>query len=421
MNNKSRTISITKNNEISKEEKERYYWKIIMILSLSLLCHSYLIISVFPYSGFMAIQLIEHVNHENAGSYAGLLASSFMIGRVGTSYLWGKVADSIGRKFVLCTSLLLSTALSLSFGLSTSFTWALFTRFCMGLSNGILGTTKTLVSELAHGDDVLETKGMGVVLGMWGWGFLICPAISGILSEPVTQYPHYFSKTTFLYSFLSKYPFILPNILGSILCLIAFLFVFFVIEETLVIDNAHMGDFGKKLRHSWRNLSSIFYDLDKSEERSLLTKQINYESTQSYDDDSQDIIEENPVDIEIVEQQIHNTKEQPDEFTTSPPTMKSIWSQTAIRHHLILQWTFSFVNVLKDEAFPLFCLSQQAGLCLSEREIGMILSASGFFFALFQYTIYSKIVHTFGLLHSMYIAIGVSLPLVMFIPLSYCE
>lgn len=49
------------------------------------LTHSYLLISVFTYSGFLAIDLVPSANEENAGSYAGLIASAFMIGRATTS------------------------------------------------------------------------------------------------------------------------------------------------------------------------------------------------------------------------------------------------------------------------------------------------------------------------------------------------
>jgi MFS family permease len=91
--------------------------------------HSYLLISVFSYSGFIAIDLIPSVDEENAGTYAGLIASAFMFGRSITSYGWGQIADVYGRTFVLLASLMLSLVFSILFGLSTSFPLALFWRF----------------------------------------------------------------------------------------------------------------------------------------------------------------------------------------------------------------------------------------------------------------------------------------------------
>ena len=136
--------------------------KWILPLCIATFTHSWLLISVFPYSGFMAIFLIPSLDEENAGSYAGLLASAFMIGRATTSYGWGKVADRYGRRFVILTSLALSSILSLLFGLSTSFGLALLWRFVLGLSNGMVSTAKTIVSELSGGNQRLETHSMSI-------------------------------------------------------------------------------------------------------------------------------------------------------------------------------------------------------------------------------------------------------------------
>ena len=105
--------------------------------------HSWLLVSVFPYSGFLVIRLVPNTNEENAGSYAGLLAASFMIGRAVTSYGWGKVADLYGRKIVYYTSLSFSAFFSIMFGLSSSFGLAMVWRFLLGASNGIAGVNKS--------------------------------------------------------------------------------------------------------------------------------------------------------------------------------------------------------------------------------------------------------------------------------------
>lgn len=100
--------------------------------------HSYLLISAFPYSGYMAMDLIPSANQENVGSYAGLIASAFMIGRSLTSYGWGKLADVYGRTAVLYASLGFSFVFTLLFGLSKSFSMALLWRLMLGAGNGIM-------------------------------------------------------------------------------------------------------------------------------------------------------------------------------------------------------------------------------------------------------------------------------------------
>ena len=113
-------------------------------LSFALLVQSYLLVSVFPYSGFLAMHLLDGLTEETAGSYAGLIASSFMLGRVLSSLEWGKAADKYGRVFVIEASLLLSAMFSLLFGLAPTFALALATRFLLGLCNGLIGPIKTI-------------------------------------------------------------------------------------------------------------------------------------------------------------------------------------------------------------------------------------------------------------------------------------
>jgi len=129
-------------------------------LCLCTLTHSYLLISVFPYSGYLAIELIPSANEENAGSYAGLIASTFMIGRAITSYGWGKAADVYGRTTVLFASLGFSCIFSLLFGLARTFPLALIFRFMLGLGNGMMGTAKTGKSQktcIDKGKIILES------------------------------------------------------------------------------------------------------------------------------------------------------------------------------------------------------------------------------------------------------------------------
>jgi MFS family permease len=134
------------------------------------------------------------VTVDNVGSYAGLLVSSFMLGRTLTSYAWGMAADVYGRTFVLKATLILAAIFSLLFRTtSSSFAVALIWRFLMGMSNGTISAVKTMVTEVSYGNEVVERRIMGIVVGMRSWGYLICPAIGGTLTEPLTQYPQFLS------------------------------------------------------------------------------------------------------------------------------------------------------------------------------------------------------------------------------------
>eukprot|EP00816_Leptocylindrus_hargravesii_P007911 CAMPEP_0196824482 /NCGR_PEP_ID=MMETSP1362-20130617/92012_1 /TAXON_ID=163516 /ORGANISM="Leptocylindrus danicus, Strain CCMP1856" /LENGTH=130 /DNA_ID=CAMNT_0042204751 /DNA_START=45 /DNA_END=434 /DNA_ORIENTATION=+ len=129
-----------------------------MTLSLCtvMLTQSYILISVFPYSGYLAMHLIPGLNSDDAGNYAGLVSSSFMIGRTLSSFEWGRASDKYGRKKVIQALLLLLAAFSVLFGMAPTMRLALFWRCMLGASNGIMSSVKTVLSEYPRGDKKLE-------------------------------------------------------------------------------------------------------------------------------------------------------------------------------------------------------------------------------------------------------------------------
>ncbi|KAL7571379.1 hypothetical protein ACA910_007688 [Epithemia clementina (nom. ined.)] len=230
-------------------------------LSSVVLVYGYLVTSVLPYSGFMAMRLLNDdtrntyrgvvVNEETAGYYAGWITSSFMVGRALTSYYpWGKGADVYGRTMVLRSSLALSILGSLGFGLSTTFYGALLWRFLLGASNGLIGAARTALMEISDGNEILESRSIGVAMSMYGWSLLFSPVVSGLLADPVRQYPNLFFRNTRmndhnenddqsvisfprLYHFLDRYPFFLPNLVAAVVCLGSLVMVVGLVPETL--------------------------------------------------------------------------------------------------------------------------------------------------------------------------------------------
>jgi MFS family permease len=396
-------------------------------LCLCTLTHAYLLISVFPYAGFLAIDLIPGTNSETAGSYAGLIASMFMLGRTLSSYGWGKLADRYGRSFVIYFSLLSSGICTLGFGLSTTFGAALAWRFCLGLGNGIVGTAKTVVSELAqhhqhHGDEnnnhlkraeKLETRAMAWVMGMWGWGFLVSPALSGALAEPIQQYPDIWDGDSCessplcvgLKKLLTKFPFLLPNLLGAILCVASLGAVFCFVPETLPQTHRRYainipGDLWNTFCQSWLHASELFRRRFSSccKKDTRAQTEVLPLNTASHDtENGNDILQRD-------EQQNH-------------ATIATLWARNHTRRHLIVYWAFSTVAIALEEIFPLFCISK-AGLGVAEVSIGKILSLSGLLYAIFQIPVYSFIVHRYGVYGSIRIGLLVSTPLIILIPIT---
>jgi MFS family permease len=392
------STTATAANDDSSKSKEPSYATSTAALCICMLSHSYLLISVFPYSGFMAIDLIDSVNEENAGSYAGFIASAFMIGRATTSFGWGKAADTYGRTSVLYASLGLSCFFSILFGLSPSFPAALAFRFCLGLVNGIIGTIKTVVSELADGDERLEARGMNIVMGMWGWGFLISPAIAGALAEPIRQYPDVeWLQNGMLGDILSKYPFLLPNLLGAVLCLVSLVTVSLFVRETLPAEK----------RRSIR--SSFIVTVGQKCCRYL----------PGYRYQGFAVLKAHESDVELQDRSIDEEKVVETPATEGEGvTMSSLWARKKTRTCLSIYWAYSFVGLTVDEAFPLFAISLVAGFGISEGEIGKIMSFCGLIFAISQYVVYAAIYNRFGLYGSIRVGSSLSAPIMFLIPIS---
>jgi len=385
---------------------------------------SYTVISVFPYSGFMAIELIEGIDEDSTGIYAGLIASTFSLGRALSSYGWGKIADQCGRKFVLCASMALSCVFVVMFGLSKTFAFAFASRLMLGVSCGGVGAAKTAVTELAYGNKEMETRGMGLMVGSWGWSFLWAPAMGGFLAEPVRQYPYNATIKRFQ-KLLTRYPFLLPNVVGAVLCLLSILAVIAWVPETLPSDDIRnpLSIMASKLNRTGLGFRRLFKQQKTSslEERNELLD--GKQATVSYSCSSLgtgDVICTGSDRRNFSSRPLHNDKDtevQTPSFEIQGATIASLWERIDTRTYLILYWIFSFISVCMDEAFPLFCMAKSGGLGISESSIGKVLSASGIMFVVLQYITYASVVDNFGIHKSLVIG-SFCAPITLLVPLS---
>jgi hypothetical protein len=276
------------------------------------------------------------------------------------------------------------------------------------------------------------------VMGMWGWGFLFSPALSGILAEPARQYPELGIVQSF-HGFLSTFPFLLPNLVSVLFCSAAFSAVWAFVPETLTSEKLRGARYIPLDTWSW--FMAKFYLLLPSKEGVL---QEELKPMSSYgamsrqhsdatiggattdDDGSTDnkdfVMDESvpmlatarPRDSKLSDGIIPASDNSP----VKDATMLSLWSDRKTRNHLLVYWIYSFGVVTVDEAFPLICLSREAGLGLSEVTIGKILSGSGLIFACFQYFVYAWTVNRYGLQRSIQIGAILSGPIISLIPIA---
>jgi len=108
---------------------------------------------LMPFLTFLIDDFDVAPTPEDIGTYSGYMVSSFMLGQLLFSYIWGNVSDRYGRRPVMLLGLFLTGITFLIFGFSKNYQVALVVRFINGAVNGIIGATKTYLSEIT--DDTL--------------------------------------------------------------------------------------------------------------------------------------------------------------------------------------------------------------------------------------------------------------------------
>ena len=186
--------------KMAAKPKPRFSSTLVIVMTLFIDAIGYgIIILLLPY----------YTQTFHAGSAAlGVLVASFALMQFLFSPVLGRLSDNVGRKPVLLISVLVSTLSYVIFGFANSFLLLLLSRIIAGIA------TETAVAQAYIADITTEkdrASGIGKVTAAHGAGFIIGPAIGGILSV---------------------YGFWAPGFAAAFLTLINLLFVIFFLPET---------------------------------------------------------------------------------------------------------------------------------------------------------------------------------------------
>ena len=94
---------------------------------------------------------------------------------------WGRVSDRVGRRPVLLLGLFGSAASYLAFGLAGSLPVLFIARAANGLAGANVGVAQAYVADVTGPED--RARGMGIIGAAFGLGFIIGPAVGGVLSR----------------------------------------------------------------------------------------------------------------------------------------------------------------------------------------------------------------------------------------------
>jgi MFS family permease len=110
----------------------------------------------------------------------GLLLASYAAMQFLFAPFWGKLSDRIGRKNVLLITLFGSGLGLALLGLAPSLPWIFAGRILSGIFAANIGVASAYVTDVT--DEANRAKGMGLIGAAFGIGFILGPALGGILS-----------------------------------------------------------------------------------------------------------------------------------------------------------------------------------------------------------------------------------------------
>ncbi len=111
----------------------------------------------------------------------GLLMSTYSVAQFVFAPMWGRISDRVGRRPILLLGLTGSVAGYTLFGLAGTL-WLLFVgRAAMGIFGATIPTAQAAVADVTSPQD--RAKGMGLIGAAIGLGFILGPALGGVLSN----------------------------------------------------------------------------------------------------------------------------------------------------------------------------------------------------------------------------------------------
>ncbi len=121
----------------------------------------------------------------------GILTASFSIAQFFATPLLGSLSDKWGRKPLLAISLAGTCLSFLVFGLAQNLLMLFVARILDGVTGGNISVAQAMVSDTSSSED--RAKKFGILSSAFGFGFVLGPALGGLLSKLGLQVPFFFA------------------------------------------------------------------------------------------------------------------------------------------------------------------------------------------------------------------------------------
>lgn len=156
-----------------------------------------------------------------AAKYGGWLTFAYAIIQFIFGPIIGSLSDKFGRRPIILISLFAFSMDYLLLAFAPTITWLFVGRIIAGLTGASITTASAYIADVSTPEN--RTKNFGMIGAAFGLGFIIGPVMGGLLG-------HYGSRV--------------PFYAAAVLCLLNFLYGYFILPESL--DKKHRREFDIK-------------------------------------------------------------------------------------------------------------------------------------------------------------------------------
>ncbi|MFX1615466.1 TCR/Tet family MFS transporter [Riemerella anatipestifer] len=145
-----------------------------------------------------------------ASKYGGWLSFAYAVMQFIFAPILGNLSDQFGRRPIILFSLLGFSANFFLQAWAPSILWLFIGRLLSGITGASITTASAYIADISTEQD--RSKNFGVIGAAFGLGFIIGPVLGGVLG-------HYGAR--------------IPFLAAGVLCLVNFLYGFFILPESL--------------------------------------------------------------------------------------------------------------------------------------------------------------------------------------------
>jgi MFS family permease len=113
----------------------------------------------------------------------GLLMTGYSAMQFVFTPVWGRLSDRLGRRPLLLLSIAMTAVGFLGYALAPSFGWLLASRLFAGAATANIAIAQAYIADVTPPEG--RARGMGIIGAAFGLGFILGPAMGGLLSSHV--------------------------------------------------------------------------------------------------------------------------------------------------------------------------------------------------------------------------------------------